>query len=410
MKQRFQDFILLIQNDRRYLIGMVVAVVGLGWAIVSGNKPNTPRQTRVAQAQQVGTGSTAPTEVADDLLRAFKNEVDTLKSESKENRVQLEKTQKELNDMASQSAEIMKKMLERMVENENTTRSAIAATGTTGGTGLAGAEDIDGAGGDPSDPGQAMASMGTGGTADTSGGGIEEFGGSAPAMVAPPPAPTPKRVAVVGAGDHVRVKLLGAVNASTDGTPYPVLFKLSGDVRGPNDSSLSLGEGYVIAAAQGSLSDSRAMFRLTSLNIAYPDGRRNVMEVDGWIVGEDGINGMEGVLIDPIGKAIGASGMSGFLEGVGQAFQSRNVQQNVGVFGGSTITVTGSEGEFAAGRGLSEATRTWSRIVENRVNKLVPVVQVLSGREATAVFARSFKVPELIEAYQTEEDAYSSVD
>ena len=402
MKQRFSDFFLLLQKDRKYQIGMIVAIVGLGWALIHKSPTANSGRRVVNNAPQVGTGSTAPDEVAKDLLHAFKSEVDNLKVESRENREQLEKTQKEMEEMTSQTAEILKKMMERVVENENTAKSAVAAAGSGGPSG-AGAQDVDS---DPADPGRQMASL-NGNTGSSSG--IEEFGAQQVA-VAPPPAPTVKKVAVVGAGDHVRVKLLGAINASTDGTPYPVLFKLSSDVRGPNDSALSLGEGYLIAAAQGSLTDSRALFRLTSLNIAYPDGRRNVIDVDGWVVGEDGINGMEGVLIDPIGKAIGASGMAGFLSGVGAAFEAKNVTQSSNVFGATSVSVTGNEGQYALGKGLDSASQTWSRIVENRVNKLVPVVQVLSGREATAVFAKSFKVPDLIEAYDSDEGSYSSVD
>ena len=109
----------------------------------------------------------------------------------------------------------------------------------------------------------------------------------------------------------MRVKLLAGVNAPTDGTPYPVVLKLLGNVMGPDGNTIPLGEARLIAAAQGSLTDSRVLFRLTRLSIRLPNGRRKEFAIDGWVVGEDGIRGMSGVLIDPIGKAIGGAAMAG---------------------------------------------------------------------------------------------------
>ena len=82
---------------------------------------------------------------------------------------------------------------------------------------------------------------------------------------------------------------------------------------GPDGNAVPLGEARIIAAAQGSLTDSRVLFRLTRLSIRLPSGKRKEFPIDGWIVGEDGIRGLEGVLIDPIGKAIVGAGMAGGL-------------------------------------------------------------------------------------------------
>jgi hypothetical protein len=189
------------------------------------------------------------------------------------------------------------------------------------------------------------------------------------------------------------------------------VLKLTGDVHGPDGSVLPLGEARLVAAAQGSLTDSRALFRLTSLNIRYPDGRRNVIDVDGWVVGEDGLRGMEGVLIDPIGKAIAAGAIAGGLEGLGQGFAARNTTvTGGGLMNQRTSEVTGNELDFAKGMAMQGAAQSWSRLIENRVNRLVPQVQVLSNREGTAVFAKSFKVPGLIEALDEGDDSYNSLD
>jgi hypothetical protein len=208
----------------------------------------------------------------------------------------------------------------------------------------------------------------------------------------------------------VRIKLLAGVNAPTDGTPYPVVFKLISDVYGPDGSALPLGEARLIAAAQGSLTDSRALFRITTLNIRLPDGRRKVYQVDGWVVGEDGLRGMQGILLDPIGKAIAGAGMAGGLAALGEGFSQGETETNSGVFGDQSTIINGDPLKFAAGKTLSGFAKEWGQVVKDRVNQLVPHVQVLSGREATAVFAKSLPITDLFDALEDDDASMSSLD
>jgi hypothetical protein len=214
-------------------------------------------------------------------------------------------------------------------------------------------------------------------------------------------------------GDSVRVKLLAGVNAPTDGTPYPVVLKLISNVMGPDGNAVPLGEARIIAAAQGSLTDSRVLFRLTRLSIRLPSGKRKEFPIDGWIVGEDGIRGLEGVLIDPIGKAIVGAGMAGGLAGLGQGIAAANVQNRLYANGNQYSTVdSGDVGKYAGGVALSSTATEWQAIIKDRLSQLVPVVQVLSGREATAVFSQSIAIPELLEQLDEEDPSvvYASLD
>ncbi len=400
MKQRFQDLMLLLKKDRKYQFIILVAVITMAWALLhKPSSPMPPKPLRVKPAPK--TGAPSAEEGFNDLITAFKTDVVTLKTQVSEMKNAREGDKKDAEEASARMAEILKTVLTRMEEKNSADRAMAVAQSQNSGSPVS-AESVE----DPGDPNSGMATYNNG----ADGGTIEAFKAKPDFAPAPPPAPAQQRTAIVGTGDHVRVKLIGAVHASTDGTPYPVLFKIVSDVRGPNDSNLPVGEAILVAAAQGSLTDSRALFRLTSLNMAYPDGRRNVLDIDGWVVGEDGIAGMEGKLIDPIGKAIAAAGMGGMLAGIGEGLSAKNMSVQSNAYGGQTISLTGSEQEYAAGQGLSSAAKAWSRIVEQRVQKLQPMVEVLSGREGTAIFSRSFKIPGLIEAYQLNEDSYSSVD
>ena len=179
------------------------------------------------------------------------------------------------------------------------------------------------------------------------------------------------------------------MNAPTDGTPYPVVFKLVGPVEGPDGSSLDLGEARLIAAAQGSETDGRALFRLTQLSIRHPNGRRAVVDVDGWIVGEDGVRGMQGKLIDKLGRLIAATAIVSGVSAFGERLDQRT---NVRVTNGGGLGISGNDLDFAAASAITDASNRLGGVLLNRYESLIPVVEILSGREAAAIFSRPAEI------------------
>ena len=401
MKQQLKDLALRLKGERKWrFVGLGVLAL-LAWVMMQNPPPSAPRND--ARQPQMGSSSSIQSkEVVDDIMARFRSDQDELRKQVQEANKQLQDNQQALQDYEQRTAEIFKKILERMSDQN------------TGGAGrMPASNPIDAGGADGTGRNMAMNNVDQPIDEPQSPNELEPFGGEAP-EAPPPPPPAPAKVAFVGAGDSVRIKLLAGVNAPTDGTPYPVVFKLVGDVNGPDGSALPLGEARLIAAAQGSLVDSRALFRLTSLNVRLPNGQRKVVPVDGWVVGEDGIRGMEGILIDPIGKVIAGSAMAGGLHGLGQGIADANstvTRTKGGLFGPSeeTTNITGDIGEYAAGKALTGASETYASIIQERFRQMIPQVQVLSGREATAVFAKSLPITDLFEALETEEDS-STVD
>jgi Bacterial conjugation TrbI-like protein len=386
MRQKIKDLVLLLQKDTKVQLITVIAVGMVLWLMYDASKGT---RTRIVTEEAEVIGKTSSTDEAyNDIVRAFGSELENTKGEVSRIHTRLDEQEQKFEEFQTSSTEIFRKILERMSEIENVAPGAATGPGfepgSASGTDVAGLEA-------PSDV-------------------LESFGNQATTPDVPP-APEKEQVAFIGAGDSVRIKLLAGVNAPTNGTPYPVVFQLLSDVMGPDNSQLPLGEARIVAAAQGSLTDSRALFRITSMNIRLPNGRRKVVPVDGWVVGEDGVRGMEGILIDPIGKAIGGAGFAGALQGFGQGIAATNVTvNNQGSVFGSSATVTGDALEFGAGMGLSRAAQVYANLIQQRVGELVPVVQVLSGREATAVFSRSVSIPDLYAALDAEDSGFVGLD
>lgn len=388
MSQKLKDLTTRIKSERKYLVLAIIGLVlflAIVFSVTTG--PSGKRKVATKKKGEDLTSTLAQKEAYQDIITRFNTDLQGLRDESKVARQETQELKKSMKEYEERTAAIFQTIIKNMNQQGPSGPKAV---------------DVP----DASNQDQSGSSIDTSLSEQE----LESFGPDQK-QVAPPPQPAPQKVAFIGAGDSVRVKLLAGVNAPTDGTPYPVVFKLLSDVYGPDGSMLPLGEARLIAAAQGSLTDSRALFRLTSLNIRLPDGRRKVLRADGWIVGEDGIRGMSGVLIDPIGKAIGGTAFAGALQGAGEGIAAANSTVRTDLdSGASTVAITGDIGSYAAGKGASSAAREWSSIIRDRLSEMVPVVQVLSGREATAVFAKNLTVSGLYEALEDEDSSASALD
>jgi hypothetical protein len=387
MLQKLKDLKMALAGSRKAQVIAAAAVVVLISYFVMSGPTKRQRLVKPVQQKQEDIGRSKADEASNDVLMAFQAELEKVKKSNEIAQREAEILRKQQTEYEQRTAEILRKMLDKMQQNSQNQGggSSVPAPVELGEDGKAPVEGREAAE-------------------------LESFGNFKDAEVAPPPLPNSKKIAYIGAGDSVRVKLLAGVNAPTDGTPYPVVFKLVGDVIGPDNSLLPLGEARLIAAAQGSLTDSRALFRLTSVNLRLPNGQRKVMSVDGWIVGEDGIRGMQGVLIDPIGKAIGGAGFAAGLQAAAQGVRVARTRVRTDQLGGINEQVTGNIGEFAAASSVAGAGREWSSIIRERLNDMVPVVQVLSGREGTAVFARSLQISDLFEQLEDGESVEPALD
>ena len=392
MKQKLQDFILLLQRDRKVQFVLALLVIFFAYSFIAADRSPKAAKAKIEGKKEAGQGGKS--ELIDDVMVAVQQDLRNIRTQSQETATKLEELSKNQTGFEAKTAEIFKRILEQMAENEAKRAAVAPQPGTPG---------FDNAKGNTVEitepyPGVSDVNLDSKEPLELDTIGFEDK------AIVPPAPPAKEKIAFVGAGDSVRLKLLAGVRAPTDGTPYPVVFKLIGDVYGPDGSALPLGEARLIAAAQGSLVDSRVLYRLSSLNIRLPSGRNDVIPVDGWVVGEDGIRGMEGVLIDPFGKAIGATGIAGGLSAFGSAAASNQVTSQTNVYGGTTSIVTGDDMTYAAGKAISGAANAYSDLIKERLRLLVPHVEVLSNREATAVFSKSFTIKGLFEEIDSDEE------
>jgi len=362
MSQQLEDIKLLIKNDKRlwFVAGFLIVALLVTMLTGTGGKKKRRIVRETAPSSQ-GMGSE---EAYGDLIVAFKNDIENAKGERKEMFDVLHRTTVDLKEHKERVTGIFETLVDKFEQLAREVDSLAAAMrNQQDQIPLPTRQELEG----PDE--------------------LEPLGFDTPTVTPPPPEPQPLRVSVIAPGDQVQVELITGVNAPTDGTPYPVVFRLVGSIEGPDGSALDLGEARLIAAAQGSEADGRALFRLTQLSIRHPNGRRAVVEVDGWIVGEDGVRGMKGKLIDKLGRLILATAIVSGVSALGERLDDRT---NVRIGNGGNnlgLGVSGDDIDFAAASAITDASNRLGGVLLNRYEALVPVVEILSGREVAAIFS-----------------------
>ena len=158
----------------------------------------------------------------------------------------------------------------------------------------------------------------------------------------------------IAPGDSVDVELLTPVAAPTDGAAGAGVFRLVGAIEGPEGSTLPLTDATVTAAAQGSELDQRAMFRLTELSFRGGDGTIVRTKVDGWIVGEDGVRGINGSVVPKVSP------------------------------------------ESVSAPRILEASRRTGEVLNPREQSLAPIINVAAGQTAVAIFSQPVELPNVV--------------
>ena len=237
MKQKLQDLIVLIRHDRKWQALVGVFLLMIIFTLVVDHSPN---RRRYAKAAVDNIGATSSDEASDEMLKFFEERNRKIEQQLRDLKESSELDREKAKEYEDRTAQIFQKLIERVRQNED----------FYGQIGHKNPETV------------------TETFEDT----LEPFGNATTAKLVEPPIQPDNRVAIIPAASSVRVKLLAGANAPTDGTPYPIILETASDVYGPDGAALPVGNSRIIAAAQGSLIDQRALFRLTKMSTRYPDG------------------------------------------------------------------------------------------------------------------------------------------
>lgn len=383
MKEKLENIKLLLQSDRRVWAGAGFIGVCLLLVLLSTDT-GKPRRRVSVEPPKADTTRLDKQEGYRDLILALKDDVESLANVISSNKEDIQRMRTEREKEKERELAIFDNIVDRIEIFDRSLQEVQQKQDEMGDQGVVPATTTE--------PSMEPISMDN----------LKPFGFEDPGPPPPPPPAEPKRsrMSVITAGDAVPVRLITGVAAPVDGTPYPALFKLTGPITGPDGSTLDLGEARLIAAAHGSETDSRVLYRLTDLALTHRDGRRSVVRIDGWVIGEDGIRGMKGKLVDRLPEVLSAVAAAGFSGALAQRLDQQN--QNFNINDAQGVTINSDDLENATASMISDTVNQVNSIILDRYEQMVPVVEVNSNRSVVAVFSRSVEVEEITDEYSEE--------
>lgn len=188
------------------------------------------------------------------------------------------------------------------------------------------------------------------------------------------------------AGSFGEATLLTGVFAPVTGEPLPVLFRLEAALIGPQRSRVPIRGAFLIGKAAGDANSRRATVQLDTLSVLRADGTPFETKVNGWAADEDGIQGLRGHYVWRADEILALSALTGALSGGADAMAQRQTTTQVTPLGGTQGAVTGDPLKFAGYRSLSSAFSRLSETVSQRLNEVVPAIYVPNARTITVAF------------------------
>ena len=185
-------------------------------------------------------------------------------------------------------------------------------------------------------------------------------------------------------GSFAKAVLLTGVDApaavSSADNPVPMLLRIVDDAVLPRGLRGKVDTCHITASAYGEISEERVRVRLDKISCTYKDGRVFVDNIDGYVAGEDGKNGIRGTVVWREGALLARSFAAGFLGGVSQGIGDAAGETSTSPLG-TVQSYPGSDlFQQGIGTGAGSALNKLSEYYVKRAEQYHPIIEVEAGR------------------------------
>ncbi|MDD3765463.1 MAG: TraB/VirB10 family protein [Pseudomonadota bacterium] len=191
-------------------------------------------------------------------------------------------------------------------------------------------------------------------------------------------------------GSFASAVLLTGLDAPTGGlaktNPIPVLMLLLNDGSLPNRFRSRVRDCFVSGAGYGDAAAERAYIRLERLSCVMHDGRILDAQVEGYIAGEDGKNGLRGPVVSKQGQMIARALFAGIASGLGNSIAQSYASISTSALGSVRTVDPDDIAKVGVATGVGTALEKIADFYIARANELYPVVEIDSFRRGDVVF------------------------
>jgi len=160
--------------------------------------------------------------------------------------------------------------------------------------------------------------------------------------------------------------------------PLPVLLEAEGNVLIANNDTENIDKCFLIGSAKGNMNSQTADIRLVKISCSLKGGKYFIEgPISGWVIGENGIPGVQGTLLFKNGAFIAKTFVAGFLQTFAQAFAGR---QTVVPITSNTTNSLGQNIQYATAKGASNIFGKIGEYYLKMAEQIFPVIEVKPGR------------------------------
>lgn len=180
--------------------------------------------------------------------------------------------------------------------------------------------------------------------------------------------------------------------------PNMMLLRPLDDGKLPRGVRVALKGSVVIGNAIGDIASERVYVRAERMTLVERNGSFVETEITAYVSGEDGREGLRGVVVDRSGQIITRAAFASFLQGVNDSVQATLNNQVI-----QKLSETNRPGQTlldvdtfrnAGFQGGSTALSKLSEYYIKRAEQLQPAIQVAAGRVVDIIFTKTVRIGE----------------
>jgi conjugal transfer pilus assembly protein TraB len=192
-------------------------------------------------------------------------------------------------------------------------------------------------------------------------------------------------------GSMIDGLLISGMDAATgrgSSSPVPALVRVKKNAILPNRYAQDVRECFILLSGVGDLARERALLRTEKISCIFNDGRVLDTALSGYVVGEDGKNGLRGRVVSKQGSFIAKSVFASFLEGFGSSLKPSAVN-SLDISGSGSIKYQQAQlkdaMESGAYDGISEGFSKVGDYYLNLAEQMFPIIEIDAGRKVTII-------------------------
>lgn len=176
--------------------------------------------------------------------------------------------------------------------------------------------------------------------------------------------------------------------------PKPVTLRIVDDGNLPRGFTSRVRDAEVNAACHGDISTERVECRLVSMTWVEPNGVVVERDIEGWIFGNDGSEGVRGKVVDRSGDVAREAYFAGVLSGFSNffKFEAQSSVYPASPFGVTNALSAGNAIQGAAASGVGNAMEKLADRSIKRLDQMQPVIVVNGGQLINLRFKKGFSL------------------